>query len=260
MKEKSALITGSTSGLGFAIANALAGAGCNILLHGLEAPSEMESCRKAIEDAHGVSAHYLRADLRDAEAIEDLMAKVQTLTGGADILVNNAVVRHFASIEDFPTSKWEEALAINLSAAFHTIRLALPGMRARQWGRIFNMTSVYSLRGTPNRIDYVTTKSALLGMTRCVAAETINQGITCNTVCPGTVHTPSIENRLVALMSKEGLDRDAALRRFLDRKQPTARFIDASQVGSLIVFLCSPAASSINGAMLPIDDGWLAAG
>jgi 3-hydroxybutyrate dehydrogenase len=239
MKGKSALVTGSTGGLGFAIAQALAEAGCRVVRHGIEASN---------------AADYHRADLRDPGAIETMMRAV----GPVDILVNNAVVRHFAPLDQFPAAKWDEAIAVNLSAAFHTIRLALPGMRERRWGRIFNMSSVYGSRAVANRIDYVTTKTALLGMTRAVALETAKDGITCNAVCPGTTLTPGNDARIRAMMSEQGIGREEAERRFLAGKQPTGEFTSERHVAELVVFLCGAAGDSITGAMLPMEGGWLA--
>jgi 3-hydroxybutyrate dehydrogenase len=255
---KTALVTGSSHGLGFALADALAAAGCNVLLHGVESPADVQPARAAFEARHHVAPHYIQADLSDPKAVERLVNETIERTGSLDILVNNAVVRHFAPIEAFPVDKWDQALAVNLSAAFHAVRVALPHMRERGWGRIFNMTSVYGMRGTANRVDYVTTKSALLGLTRAVAAETVGTGITCNAVCPGAVHTPTSEKRIVALMNETGLAREPAVREFLRGKQPGGEFVDAANVAQLVVFLCSDAARDITGAMLPVEGGWLA--
>jgi len=258
MKGRTALVTGSSHGLGLAMADSLAAAGCRVVLHGAEPPAQVEAARAAFEDRHGHHTAYLQIDLGDARAVERMMFETRERLGSIDILINNAVVRHFAPVDAFPVDKWDEALAVNLSAAFHTIRLALPGMRERGWGRIFNMTSVYGMRGTVNRVDYVTTKSALLGLTRAVAAETMGQGITCNAICPGAVHTPTSENRIQALMEDSGLDRATAVERFLTGKQPTGRFVEASQVADLVVFMCGDAAAQMTGAMLPVEGGWLA--
>jgi len=255
---KTALITGSADGLGRAIAGGLAEAGCNVVLHGLESPAEMSKAQVAMAAKYGVEVHYIQADLTDPVAIESLVGEAKRVRGCIDVLVNNAVVRHFAPVEAFPPEAWDAALAINVSAAFHLIRLTLSEMRARRWGRIFNMTSVYGLRGTTNRIDYVTTKSALLGMTRAVAMETVGQGVTCNAICPGTVLTPNIDMRVRSLMEEHRLDRPAATQRFLAGKQPNEAFIDAAHIAALVVFLCGPASGDINGAMLPMEGGWLA--
>jgi 3-hydroxybutyrate dehydrogenase len=232
-------VTGSSGGLGRAIAQALASAGCRVALHGIEA---------------GNAANYHRADLRDPAAIEAMMRTV----GHVDILVNNAVVRHSSPIDTFPVEKWNEAIAVNLSAAFHTIRLALPGMREKRWGRIFNMSSVYGSRATANRVDYVTTKTALLGLTRAVALESASDGITCNAVCPGSALTPGNDARIKELMGERGLGREEAVRQFLAGKQPTGQFISEEHVADLVLFLCGAAGAAITGAMLPMEGGWLA--
>jgi len=255
---KVAVVTGSTGGLGRAIATGLAQAGCHVVLNGIE-PAERgaEICRQ-LEDAHRIEALYHRADLADADEVAGLMAAAARRFGRVDILTNNAVVRHFAPVEDFPVARWNEALAVNVSAAFHTIRLALPGMRARGFGRIVNLSSVYGSRAVANRIDYVTTKSALIGMTRAVALENLDHDITCNAVCPGSVHTPYSEARIEGMMHDEDLPREAAVRKFLAGKQPSGRFIAPEGVVDLIVFLCRPAARDITGAVLPVDAGWTA--
>ncbi|KQR81477.1 beta-D-hydroxybutyrate dehydrogenase [Burkholderia sp. Leaf177] len=258
MKGKTALVTGSSHGLGLAMADALAAAGVQVVLHGVESAAEAESARAAFEARHDRETHYIQADLGDAGAVGRLISETVARAAPIDILINNAVVRHFAPVESFPVDKWDQALAVNLSAAFHTVRLTLPGMRERGWGRIFNMTSVYGMRGTINRIDYVTTKSALLGLTRAVAAETTGQGITCNAICPGAVHTPTSEHRIRALMETKSIDRESATTEFLVGKQPTGSFVDAAHVADLVVFLCSAAGSQITGAMLPVEGGWLA--
>lgn len=258
MKGKSALITGSSDGLGFSMVEGLARSGCNVVLHGLEAAENVGDSLIRIEQDYGVKAAYIQADLTDPNAVSTLLSTARERMGGIDILINNAVVRHFASIEDFPADRWNQALAVNLTAAFQAIQRVLPDMRARGWGRIFNMTSVYGSRATPNRVDYVTTKTALLGLTRAVAVETVHQGITCNAICPGTVKTPNIESRIGQLMEEKGLDHSSAVKQFLTGKQPTGEFVSASHVAELVVFLCSDAGSQITGAMMPMEGGWLA--
>lgn len=255
---RTALVTGSTGGLGHAIAEGLAQAGCHVMLHGLAADELLEPLRDELARAHDVEVGYVRADLADAAAIEAMMAEARGRHGAVDILVNNAVTRHFAPVESFPVQAWDHALAVNVSAAFHTIRLALPGMRERGYGRIVNMSSVYGQRGVPNRIDYITAKAALQGMTRAVAIETVNSGITCNAICPASVLTPSIDERVNALMQERELARDAAVREFLAGKQPTQRFVEGAHVAALVVFLCGEPGRDITGALLPVDGGWLA--
>ncbi len=255
---KCALITGSTGGLGYAAARRLAAEGCNIVLHGLGDRAEAEAKRRELEATFGIRALYHAGNLTNLADISDLIATATAAFGGVDILVNNAVVRHFAPVEAFPVERWNEAMAVNVSAAFHTIRLVLPGMRQRNWGRIVNMSSIYGLIGTTNRIDYVTSKTALIGMTRAVALETVGQDITCNAICPGAALTPDSEGRIHALMEAESLPRQAAEEKYLSVRQPSRRFIGADNVAALIVFLCSPAARDITGAALTIDGGWSA--
>ena len=257
MNERTALITGSSAGIGFAMAEGLAKAGYAIALHGLEPPESMSQARATLEQ-YGSRVSYHVADLADPARIGSLIDAVDTLHGGIDVLVNNAVTRHFSPIESFPVQAWDLALAVNVSAAFHAIRLTLPGMRKRAWGRIFNLTSVYGSRGVADRIDYVTSKTALIGMARAVAVETLGQGITCNAICPGAVLTPTSDRRIQDLMSAQHLDRKTATRRFLEGKQPAGRFIEAAHVAELVVFLCGEAGAEITGAMLPMDGGWLA--
>jgi 3-hydroxybutyrate dehydrogenase len=258
LKGKGALVTGSSNGLGLAMARALAGAGCDIVLHGLEVPQLMTQTTAELASAFDVNVAYVQADLATPAGVDALIGAARERVKTLDVLINNAVVRHFAGIESFPMEQWNNALAVNLTAAFRAIQLTLPGMRERGWGRIFNMTSVYGARAVANRVDYVTTKTALLGLTRSVAIETLNQGITCNAICPGSVLTPNIDGRINALMDDSGLNRSDAVREFLKGKQPTGELVEAAHVGEMVVFLCGPAASQITGAMMPIEGGWLA--
>jgi 3-hydroxybutyrate dehydrogenase len=253
LKGKWALITGSTAGLGLALAESLAGAGANIVLHDLTVPHDaMESVRSCF----GVDVVSVAADLTQRPGIEAMMDDLLNRLGAIDILVNNAVVRHFAPVEQFPWERWDAALAVNITAPFHLIRLALPAMKKNGWGRIINMGSIYSTRAVENRIDYVTTKTAILGMTRAVAIETATTGITCNALCPGTVPTPVIEARIAAAATDKKLSVDEATRDYLATRQPSRRFVATSSVGATAVFLCSDAARDITGAALPIDGGW----
>jgi 3-hydroxybutyrate dehydrogenase len=250
-------VTGSTGGLGLAVIRALAAQGCNVVLNGLT--TQMAAVVSEIEKTHSVSAVFHAADLSKLAEIERMIAAVNLQFGGVDILVNNAVIRHFAPIETFPVERWDNAIAVNLSAAFHTIRLTLPHMRAKGWGRIINMASIYSSIGTANRVDYVTTKTALLGMTRAVAHETIDTKITCNAIAPGAVLTETNDARIEELARSKGISRQEADRQFLDGKQPGGRFVEASSVAAMAVFLCSDAAADITAASIPIDLGWSAA-
>lgn len=253
MKGKWALVTGATAGLGFAVAEGLAGAGANIVLHDLGAPKQAADDLRA---RFGVEVVAAGVDLAQREAIEAMMADLLARCGAIDILVNNAVIRHFAAIEQFPPDRWEQALAVNLSAPFHLIRLSLPAMKQRGWGRIINMGSIYSSRAVEDRIDYVTTKTAILGMTRAVAIETARSGITCNTLCPGTLPTPAILNKIATMAAKSGRPVDDVTREYLGERQPTQRFVEMHAVAAMVVFLCGPAANDITGACLPIDGGW----
>ena len=253
LRGKWALVTGATAGLGKAVAESLAGAGVNIVLHDLVEPSELVNRLRA---RSGVEAVSVAADLSQRSSIETMMADLLGRLGAIDILVNNAVVRHFAPIEEFAPARWDEALAVNLSAPFHLIRLALPGMKARSWGRIINMASIYSTRAVADRIDYVTTKTAIVGMTRAVAMETTRNGITCNALCPGTLPTPAIQEKIAEIAAREGRAVDETTSDYLASRQPTRRFVAMEAVGAMAVFLCSPAAQDITGATLPIDGGW----
>jgi Dehydrogenases with different specificities (related to short-chain alcohol dehydrogenases) len=253
LKGKWALVTGATSGLGLAVAESLAGAGANIVLHDLVEPKQSSDRLRSRFDVDTVS---IGADLSQRLSIETMMADLLGRLGAIDILVNNAVVRHVAPVEDFAPERWEEALAVNLSAPFHLIRLALPAMKKRGWGRIINMASIYATRAVADRIDYVTTKTAILGMTRAVAIETTTSGITCNALCPGTLPTPAIQEKIASIAAGEGRTIDESTRDYLAARQPTGRFVAMEGVGALVVFLCSPVARDITGATLPIDGGW----
>ena len=253
---KRAIVTGSTQGLGLTVANKLAAAGSDVMLHGLADAKTGEALRASLEQQHGVRAWFSDADLRTRAAVERLFGDAAAAMGGCDILVNNAVARHAAPIESFDPSAWDDAIAVNLSAAFHLTRLAVPGRRARGWGRIVNVSSIYGLIGASDRAGYVTTKTALIGLSRAVALETVSGGITCNAVCPGTIETPVHAASIDAISSREGIARAEAERRFLASKQPTGRFIGADGVAALVVFLCGPDAADITGAALPVDGAW----
>jgi 3-hydroxybutyrate dehydrogenase len=253
MKGKWALVTGATAGLGFAVAEGLAAAGANIVLHDLVAPKQEADDLRA---RFGVNIIAANVDLAQRDAIEAMMAELLERCGTIEILINNAVVRHFSAIESFPADRWEQALAVNLSAPFHLIRLALPTMKQRGWGRIINMGSIYSTRAVEDRIDYVTTKTAILGMTRAVAIETARSGITCNTLCPGTLPTPAILDKIATVASSSGRPVADVTSDYLGERQPTQRFIAMDAVASMVVFLCGTAANDITGASLPIDGGW----
>jgi 3-hydroxybutyrate dehydrogenase len=252
---KCALITGSVGGLGFAVAQRFAADGCNIVLSGLAPEDEIARALADVE-SRGVKAIHSNADLRKPFEIARMFQEAEAAFGGVDILVNNAVVRWAAPVEDFPVEAWDEGIAVNLSAAFHTIRLAMPGMKRRGWGRIINVSSIYGLIGAANRINYVTSKTALIGMTRAVALEVMGHNITCNAVCPGSVLTPVHEAAIQKAMAEANLSRAEAEKRFHAGKQPSGRFIAAADVADLIAFLCGPGSRDINGAALPIEGAW----
>jgi 3-hydroxybutyrate dehydrogenase len=258
LSGKRALITGSTQGLGLATIQRLAADGCDVVVHGLGNSAALEAIRAGLERDHGVRALSSGADLRDPSQIARLVSDAHDDFGGIDILVNNAVARHTGLIEDFTTDAWNEAVSVNLSSAFHLIRLAVGGMKQRGWGRIVNVSSIYGLRGATNRVGYVTTKTALIGLTRAAAMETATNGITCNAVCPGTTESPVHEATIATLIAAAGLTRAAAEAQLLVGKQPTGRLVSADAVAALIAFLCSEAAADITGAALPIDAGWSA--
>jgi 3-hydroxybutyrate dehydrogenase len=257
LTTKSALITGSLDGIGFATAKALAELGCNITLNGFASADVIEARLAELHNL-GIRARYHGADLRQPAQIVNLIETTTQEHGGLDILVNNAVVRHFGAVEDFAPEHWDEALAVNLSAPFHTIRLALPAMKASGWGRIVNVASIYGMFATVNRIDYVTTKTALIGLTRAVALEVARTGITCNAICPGTVLTPAIDWRLRQEMQRDGTDFEQAEASFLAIRQPSRRFVKDRNVAGLIAFLCGSHGEDINGSVLPIDGAWTA--
>ena len=250
-----ALITGSVRGLGLAAAHRFAAAGCNIVLSGFDGGRDAATVQKEIETRHGVRTIYDDADLRRPEQIERMVSAGLAAFGSLDIVVNNAVVRHTAPVESFGISEWDDGIAVNVSAAFHSIRLTVPGMKQRGWGRIINVSSIYGLRGAANRVNYVTSKTALIGLTRAVALETVTHGITCNAICPGTTETPVHEATVLASMAK-GLSRQESERQLLAGKQPTGKLISADDVAALMLFLCGPESGSITGSILPVDGGW----
>lgn len=252
---KTALITGSVRGLGLAAAHRFAVAGCNLVLSGFDEGRDIAALRREIENRHGVRTIYDDADLRRREQIERMVSAGLASFGSIDIVVNNAVVRHVSPVESFGVSEWDDGIAVNVSAAFHTIRLTVAEMKRRGWGRIINVSSIYGLRGAANRVNYVTSKTALIGLTRAVALETVTHGITCNAICPGTTETPVHEATVLASMAK-GLSRDESEKQLLAGKQPTGKLISADDVAALMVFLCGPESGSITGAILPVDDGW----
>lgn len=254
---RAALVTGSVGGLGLAMARKLASVGVSVVLTGLEPAPAVEDVRRALADDFGTAVHYVQADLTKIDDVAALIEKA-TMFHPIDILVNNAVVRHFAPICDFPLAEWHKAIAVNLTAALVATQQVLPGMRARNYGRIFNMTSVYGSRATVNRVDYVTTKTAIQGLTRAIALETAGSAVSCHALTPGSVLTPIWQKRIDETMQRDGIGRAEAERRFLDGKQPSGRFVHVDSVTELMLLLCGPVGEDMNGAILPIEGGWLA--
>ncbi|WP_374448976.1 SDR family oxidoreductase [Stella sp.] len=253
---RSAIVTGSVAGLGHAMARALAREGAAVTLNGLVPAGEGEAAAAALAAETGARVAFDPCDLADVGQIERMVADATARHGGVDILVNNAVIRHFQPIEAFTAADWNASIAVNLSAAFHAARLALPGMKARGWGRIVNLSSIYGQRGAENRVDYVTTKTALVGLTRAIAIETAATGVTCNALCPGTVPSPAILDRVAGIARGQGVPVEEAARDYILPRHPTGRFVALENVAALLVFLCGPAGADITGAMLPIDGGW----
>ena len=258
LKGKSALVTGSTSGIGWGIARALAAQGCHIMLNGFGDLQEIERNRSQLVADFGVTAAYCQADLARPEEIATLVQETAQQLGSIDILVNNAGIQYTAPVEAFPPERWDAIIAINLSSAFHTIHHALPLMRQNGWGRIINTASVHGLVASVNKAAYVTAKHGLVGLTKVVALETAGTGITCNALCPGWVRTDLVEPQIVARAQALGVDIEAGGRDMLAEKQPSRQFVTVEQLGALVVFLCSPAANQMTGVALPVDGGWTA--
>lgn len=255
---KAALITGSTSGIGKAIALRLAADGANIVLNGFGDAKEIEALRAGIEKDHKVKAIFLGADLTKPETIETMMAEAAAAFGGVDILVNNAGTQFVAGIDEFPVEKWDLIIALNLSAAFHTTRLALPYMKKKKWGRIINMGSAHAKVASPFKAAYVAAKHGISGLTKVTALEGATLGIRCNTICPGYVHTPLVEGQIADTARARGMTEEQVKNDVLLAAQPTKEFVTPEQVAAFASFLCSDAAMQINGADLSIDGGWTA--
>ncbi len=258
LKGKSAVVTGSTSGIGLAIAKALAGAGVNVTINGFGDKTAIEAERAGLEKAFGVKAAYSAADMTKPDEIADMIKTAEKAFGSVDILVNNAGVQYVAPIEDFPIDKWNQIIAINLSAAFHAIRAAVPGMKARKWGRIVSTASAHSLVASPFKAAYVTAKHGLTGLTKTVALEVATFGITANCISPGYVWTPLVEKQIPDTMRARNMTEEQVKRDVLLAAQPTKEFVTVEQVASLALYLCGDAAAQITGTNLSIDGGWTA--
>ena len=258
LEGKTALVTGSTSGIGLAMARAFAGEGANVALNGLGAPDEIEKARAGIEREFGRRVLYIGADLASPGEIAAMLREAEQAFGSLDVLVNNAGVQFVSPVEAFPPEKWDQILAINLSAAFHAMRAAVPGMKRRKWGRIINTASAHSLVASPFKAAYVAAKHGLAGLTKTVALELATSGITANCISPGYVWTPLAERQIPETMKARGMSKEQVIREVLLEAQPTKQFVTVEQVAALAVFLCSDAASQITGANLSIDGGWTA--
>jgi 3-hydroxybutyrate dehydrogenase len=259
LAKRHALVTGSTSGIGLAIARALAKEGADVVVNGFGDKAAIEGERSKIEKEFGVKAFYNGADMSKGPEIRAMIADAQAKMGSLDILVNNAGIQHVAPIEDFPTDKWDAIIAINLTAAFHAIRAAVPGMKAQKWGRIINTASAHSLVASPFKSAYVSAKHGLAGLTKTVALELATFGVTANCISPGYVWTPLVERQVPDTMKARNMTRDEVLNDVMLAAQPTKQFVTVDQVASLAVYLCSDAAAQITGANLSMDGGWTAA-
>lgn len=254
MQGKTALVTGATSGIGLAIAKALAEAGARVMINGFGDEAQI-----AAAQAEAGGALYHGADMSKPAEIAEMMAAAEAALGGVDILVNNAGIQFVSPVEDFPPEKWDAILAINLSSAFHTTRLAVPGMKAKGWGRIINTASAHSLVASPFKSAYVAAKHGIAGFTKAIALEVATQGVTVNCISPGYVWTPLVEKQIPDTMAARGLTRDQVIEDVLLKAQPTRQFVTVDQVAATALFLCSDAASQITGANISMDGGWTAA-
>jgi 3-hydroxybutyrate dehydrogenase len=255
---KVALVTGSTSGIGLGIARALAQQKVAVMLNGFAEQAAIDKLRKGLAEQHGIKTGYSPADMSKPAEVRGMIEAVQREFGAVDILVNNAGIQHVAPIESFPDDRWDAIIAINLSAAFHAIKAALPGMKRRGFGRIINIASAHGLVASGEKVGYVAAKHALVGLTKVVAIETANSGVTCNAICPGWVLTPLVQKQVEAKAQEAGIPVEQAKENLVREKQPMLRFTSPEQIGSLAVFLCGEEAATITGAALSIDGGWTA--
>ncbi len=258
LKGKSAVITGSTSGIGLGIARAFAAQGCNVMLNGFGDAAEIERLRAGLASEHKVSALYSSADMARPAEIAAMIGQAKRRFGAVDVLVNNAGIQHVAPVDEFPVEKWDAILAINLSSAFHAIRATLPEMKRKGWGRIINIASAHGLVASPFKSAYIAAKHGLVGLTKTVALETAGKGVTCNAICPGFVRTALVETQIQDRAREHGISREDAIENVILERQPSKEFVKIEEVAALAVFLAGDAAASITGAAYSIDGGWTA--
>jgi len=258
LQGKIAIVTGSTSGIGLGIASALAAEGCEVMLNGFGDPAAIAAVKKRLADEHSVRIGYSPADMAKPADISEMVKAAADQFGGVDILVNNAGIQHVAKIVDFPDERWDAVIAINLSAAFHASKAALPHMLAKGWGRIINIASAHGLVASGEKAAYVTAKHGLVGLTKVTAIEAANQGVTCNAICPGWVLTPLVQQQIEARAAAQGVPVSQAHDDLLSEKQPMLQYTTPEKIAALAVFLCGDAASTMTGAALSIDGGWTA--
>lgn len=258
LKGLSAVVTGSTSGIGLGIANVLASKGANLVINGFGDAAAIEAERAGLEAKYGVRVVYSGADISKPDDVKAMVDLCITSFGAIDILVNNAGIQHTQSVEDFPTERWNAIIAINLSGIFYAMQAALPHMKAKGFGRIINIGSVHGLIGSVHKVAYVAAKHGVVGMSKVVALETAGTGITCNTICPGWVHTPLVQKQIEAMAAQQGISVEDATEKLLLAKQPSQQFVTPEQIGELAAFLASDAAAQITGTAIPVDGGWTA--
>lgn len=258
LRGRTAIVTGSTSGIGLGIARAFAAAGANLVLNGLGNMREIEKLRQSMAEEFGIEVLYSPADMRKGREVESMVREIEEETGSVDILVNNAGIQHVAAVEDFPPEKWDDIIAINLSSVFHAVHAAMPGMKARGFGRIINIASAHGLVASPFKSAYVAAKHGVVGFTKSVALEVAELDITVNAICPGYVRTPLVEGQIADQAKIHNVPRDEVIRDVILAAQPSKRFVEVDEIAGLALFLCSEYGRSITGAALSIDGGWTA--
>ncbi|MCC7546647.1 MAG: 3-hydroxybutyrate dehydrogenase [Burkholderiales bacterium] len=258
LKGRSAVVTGSTSGIGLGIARALARQGANVTINGFGEPEAIETLRAGLERSHGVGVAYSAADMMRPADIAAMIADAERTFGSVDILVNNAGIQHVAPVEEFPPDRWDAIIAVNLTSAFHTTRAALTGMKRRGWGRIVNIASAHGLVASPFKSAYIAAKHGIVGFTKTVALEVARQGITCNAICPGYVLTPLVERQIEDQARTHGLPREEVIEKVMLERQPSRQFVKVEEIAALALFLCGDSAASMTGTALSVDGGWVA--